>query len=100
MAMNSKFILLSVLFGVLLFACITSAQGEEVFEYEEGSPRGPQHWGELNFPNWTTCAQGMMQSPIDIESKDAIVAPELGPLKRNYKAARAILRNRRHDISV
>ncbi|XP_011629346.1 alpha carbonic anhydrase 7-like, partial [Amborella trichopoda] len=65
----------------------------------EGSEKGPKHWGELH-PEWAACSNGDMQSPIDLHQKTVEVLPNLGCLKREYKPAKAILKNRGHDIML
>ncbi|XP_031474278.1 alpha carbonic anhydrase 8-like [Nymphaea colorata] len=99
MAANSNFILLTsfLLFAFLSFPSIIC---EEEFDYEEGSSRGPEHWGQLNYPKWKTCGDGKMQSPIDIQRQNVTVFPKMKALTRKYKAAHAVLKNRGHDIMV
>ncbi|KAL4197114.1 hypothetical protein AMTRI_Chr04g249610 [Amborella trichopoda] len=41
-----------------------------------------------------------MQSPIDLHQKRVEVLPNMGCLKREYKPAKAILKNRGHDIML
>lgn len=72
---------------------------ESKFTYEEGSKKGPENWGKLN-PNWTACGHGELQSPIDLKNKRVVVTNTLGTLRRRYKSAPAVMKNRGHDISV
>ncbi|CAN0916411.1 Alpha carbonic anhydrase 7 [Linum grandiflorum] len=69
------------------------------FDYVEDGERGPSRWGEIH-PEWHTCSNGTMQSPIDILYEKVDVAPELGMLRRSYKAVNSTLMNRGHDIMM
>ncbi|CAN6443516.1 unnamed protein product [Victoria cruziana] len=101
MAESTNFMLLTFfLLSALLFISAAVSAEEEEFEYEEGSCRGPEHWGELNYPKWKTCADGKRQSPIDIQRENVTVFPKVEALRTRYKAARAVLKNKGHDIMV
>ncbi|CAN6275605.1 unnamed protein product [Urochloa humidicola] len=51
---------------------------------------GPDHWGTLS-PNFTQCAKGKSQSPIDIWTAGAVYNPALQPLHRDYTVANGTL---------
>ncbi|KAH6801611.1 alpha carbonic anhydrase 4 [Perilla frutescens var. frutescens] len=70
---------------------------ESPFTYD--SKKGPENWANLN-PKWKTCAKGKLQSPIDLVDDRVEIMPELGILKRAYKPAPAMIKNRGHDIQV
>ena len=72
---------------------------EDEFSYIEGSPNGPENWGNLK-PEWETCGNGMEQSPIQLRDDKVILDQSLGKLRRNYRAAKATLKNTGHDIMV
>ncbi|GFP81478.1 alpha carbonic anhydrase 4, partial [Phtheirospermum japonicum] len=73
---------------------------EHPFTYEgEDNERGPQQWGQLN-PDWQVCETGNLQSPIDLLDAKVELCSGLGNLKRAYKPAPAVIRNRGHDIMV
>ncbi|XP_031474283.2 alpha carbonic anhydrase 7-like isoform X1 [Nymphaea colorata] len=93
-------ILLFALISFLLCSCSNSSEvdDEKEFDYKEGSSKGPEHWSEIH-PEWAAC-RGKEQSPIDLLSKRVVVLPQLGRLKRKYKPARAVLKNRGHDIML
>ncbi|KAG1354930.1 hypothetical protein COCNU_07G010420 [Cocos nucifera] len=74
-------------------------EDEKEFSYEEGSPNGPDHWGEIH-EEWAACNNGDMQSPIDLTHERVKILPGLGRLKRSYKASNATLKNRGHDIML
>jgi carbonic anhydrase len=62
--------------------------GEAKFGYV-GSV-GPDHWGSMD-PNFTLCAVGTSQSPIDIARDQAVYDTSMQPLHRNYSVANATL---------
>ncbi|KAM0938956.1 Dioscorin DB3S [Dioscorea sansibarensis] len=70
---------------------------EDEFSYIEGSPKGPENWGNLK-PEWDNCGNGMEQSPIHLRDNKVVPDQSLGMLRRNYRAAKAILKNTGHDI--
>ncbi|KAI5682809.1 hypothetical protein M9H77_04037 [Catharanthus roseus] len=72
---------------------------ENSFTYENETDNGPAKWGHID-PNWQVCETGKLQSPIDLLDQRVQVFPKLGKLKRLYKPAPAVLKNRGHDISV
>ncbi|XP_050243226.1 alpha carbonic anhydrase 7-like isoform X2 [Quercus robur] len=79
---------------------ITTQTGEEPeFNYIEGSPKGPEHWGELK-PEWKLCKIRHHQSPIDILYKDIRVNINLGDLRLNYKVSDAIIKNTDSYVEV
>ncbi|KAM3689304.1 hypothetical protein ACB098_09G036800 [Castanea mollissima] len=79
---------------------ITAQAGEEPeFDYIEGSPKGPQQWGELK-PEWAECKDGRSQSPIDILNKSVKIASNTGDLRLNYKASNATVKNTGFSIEV
>ncbi|WVZ85545.1 hypothetical protein U9M48_032462 [Paspalum notatum var. saurae] len=73
---------------VTALACDPNDGGGAKFGYV-GSV-GPDHWGALS-PNFTRCASGTSQSPIDISTAAAVVGPALEPLRREYTVANATL---------
>ncbi|KAM4078397.1 hypothetical protein ACB094_09G034400 [Castanea mollissima] len=83
--------LLFLLYGQPISITAQTAEEPE-FNYIEGSPRGPERWGELR-PEWATCKNGRFQSPIDILNKDVQVNINPGDLRLNYKASNANLTN-------
>lgn len=58
--------------------------------------QGPQFWGTLS-PKYHLAKDGKQQSPIDIQTKDAI-AESLPPLKFNYRKERISAINNGHSI--
>ncbi|GKU89796.1 hypothetical protein SLEP1_g3889 [Rubroshorea leprosula] len=86
----------------LLPICIASSSevGEETpFTYIEGTGKGPNEWGNIR-PDWKVCNTGKLQSPIDLLDGRVQVMSNLGKLKRDNKAAPAVVKNRGHGISV
>ncbi|KAM7505398.1 hypothetical protein LguiB_004302 [Lonicera macranthoides] len=80
-------------------ASVSEVDDETPFSYMEGTGKGPKKWGEVD-PHWKVCDTGKLQSPIDLLDQRVQVFPNLGKLKRNYKKAPAIVKNRGHDITV
>ncbi|RWR92580.1 alpha carbonic anhydrase 7-like protein [Cinnamomum micranthum f. kanehirae] len=74
-------------------------EDEKEFDYNKGSDKGPENWGKIH-KNWSACGEGNMQSPIDLLDEKVEVLHHLGRLKRSYKASKAILKNRGHDIEL
>ncbi|GFP83871.1 alpha carbonic anhydrase 4 [Phtheirospermum japonicum] len=72
---------------------------EPPFTYEGNTETGPQHWGQLN-PDWQLCETGKLQSPIDLLGGEVELRSGLGNLKRAYKPAPAVIKNRGYDIMV
>ncbi|CAK7332281.1 unnamed protein product [Dovyalis caffra] len=60
---------------------------------------GPANWGRIH-PEWSSCGNGSMQSPIDLLNERVQVVSHLGRLNRSYKPANATLRNRGHDMML
>lgn len=60
---------------------------------------GPGHWGGLD-PNFTRCAMGTYQSPVDIKTREVAYNPMLGPLHRDYTAANATLVDNIFNIAL
>ncbi|KAK8485231.1 hypothetical protein V6N13_025388 [Hibiscus sabdariffa] len=77
----------------------SEVENETQFSYKEGSGKGPKDWGRLD-PHWKLCGTGKLQSPIDLFHGKPQVVPILGKLKRDYKPAPAVVKNRGHDIMV
>ncbi|KAI3471346.1 hypothetical protein Pfo_031673 [Paulownia fortunei] len=74
-------------------------EDESSFTYGGKTEKGPENWANLN-PKWKACGNGRTQSPIDLIDDRVVVLSTLGNLKRTYKPAPAIIRNRGHDITV
>ncbi|XP_051138792.1 alpha carbonic anhydrase 4-like [Andrographis paniculata] len=94
-----KFLLLvSILF---LAKAITNPEvdDERPFSYDVDAPNGPPNWGILN-PNWTLCETGKSQSPVNIFTRRVVVQPSFRSVRRRYKPAPAVIKNRGHDIEV
>lgn len=59
-------------------------------------PAGPQTWGGLQ-PNFSLCAKGQRQSPIDIQGGLTI---ELEPVRFNYSASRFAVVDNGHTVQA
>ncbi|WCJ41002.1 alpha carbonic anhydrase 7 [Euphorbia peplus] len=69
---------------------------EKEFDYKV-----PTGWGKLQ-AEWKACETGTMQSPIDLsDDKVRVISQAVpGALKRSYKPANAVLKNRGHDMML
>ncbi|KAL5719846.1 carbonic anhydrase [Ranunculus cassubicifolius] len=74
-------------------------ENEREFAYIGNATIGPKEWGKMH-PEWETCSNGDIQSPIDISRSGVVGKHDLGVLKPKYKAAPASVKNRGHDIMV
>ncbi|KAL3534412.1 hypothetical protein ACH5RR_002873 [Cinchona calisaya] len=108
MAIKQNFISFLLTFFFLSSHCLlitrekadnSEVEDENPFTYQDGTSKGPKNWGHID-PQWQICDNGKLQSPIDLLNQRVQVFPSLGKLKRDYKPAPAILKNRGHDISV
>ncbi|CAN0916406.1 Alpha carbonic anhydrase 7 [Linum grandiflorum] len=77
----------------------TEVDDEREFDYMGDGEKGPSRWGVIH-PEWHSCSNGTMQSPIDMLSDRVDVVSHLGRLNRSYKAANATLKNRGHDMML
>ncbi|CBI33384.3 hypothetical protein VitviT2T_013042 [Vitis vinifera] len=100
---NFLFLILFSLLLSSLFTIATSSESETEdetqFSYIEDTGKGPKRWGQIN-PDWKACGNGAMQSPIDLLDARVQVLPNLEKLKRDYKPAPAVVKNRGHDVTV
>ncbi|XP_008778933.2 alpha carbonic anhydrase 7-like [Phoenix dactylifera] len=99
-----KLLIISTVVAVFLLRCIPRTTAEEVgdereFSYESDSEHGPENWGKIH-EDWAICNKGQMQSPLDLLDKRVQVHHHVGPLRRTYRAALAVVKNRGHDIMV
>nr|APX64498.1 dio5 [Dioscorea alata] len=98
--MSSSTLFHLFLLSSLLFSCLSYARLDaDDFSYIEGSPNGPENWGNLR-PEWKTCGNGKEQSPICLCDDRVIRTPALGKLRTSYQAAYATVKNNGHDIMV
>lgn len=74
-------------------------EDEKEFSYQVGSENGPEKWGQIH-EEWAACGVGKLQSPIDLKDERVEVVDGLGLLRRTYRPAPAVMKNRGHDIMV
>ncbi|KAL0906651.1 hypothetical protein M5K25_025164 [Dendrobium thyrsiflorum] len=87
---------------VLLLSPLSNGQeveDEKEFSYEVGSENGPDNWGQIH-EDWAACGVGKLQSPIDLKDERVEVVYGLGHLRRTYRTAPAVMKNRGHDIML
>ena len=72
------------------------ASGAAHAHWSYQGPAGPQTWGGLK-PEFTTCANGQRQSPIDIRGGLAV---DLEPVKFNYQASPFAVIDNGHTVQA
>jgi len=82
------------LFVLLSGAATTALAGAPHWEYK--GKHGAEHWGDLT-SDFSTCKNGVNQSPIDISSTIDAMLPELDI---NYRASQVSLVNNGHTIQA
>ena len=86
--------------GLLLLLTINAAPifacGATHGEWGYSGDSGPEHWGALK-PEYSACASGKNQSPIDLNS---IVEADLPPLNLHYEPATTEILNNGHTVQV
>ncbi|XP_057451090.1 alpha carbonic anhydrase 7-like [Lotus japonicus] len=88
--------------AIVMLSCPAMSQeveDESEFSYDVESETGPLHWGDIK-PEWHSCKNGSMQSPIDLLNERVQIVSHLGALQMNYKPSNATLKNRGHDIML
>ncbi|KAK7267865.1 hypothetical protein RIF29_20545 [Crotalaria pallida] len=95
--LSNLLILVTIFLHLSIWTTAQEVEHESEFDYIERSEKGPSHWGDMK-KEWAICKNGKMQSPIDISSRKATMALELGELKKYYKPQNATIANRGHDI--
>jgi carbonic anhydrase len=72
------------------------AQPPVAWNHDPNSPIGPFHWGDIGFP---TCGQGLLQSPVNIETEQVAVyhGP---PLLLRYHESELVIENTGHVVEV
>lgn len=83
-----------VVLSLISACCFAPAAFAGHWGYE--GHEGPEHWSELD-PQFSLCASGKTQSPIDIRSA---VAAELKPIEVNYASAGRDIVNNGHTVQV
>lgn len=71
--------------------------GPVLWGYGEG-PGGPAHWGKLK-PEFSTCGQGLRQSPIAIDTTTTLQGPA-EPLQFAYRASDGSVLHHGHNLQV
>jgi len=79
----------------LLVPCTTMAGSGHTKHWSYEGDTGPAHWGDFS----ATCAQGMQQSPINIEMSD-VIKGDLKPIGFHYDTSGTSIKNNGHAIQV
>ncbi|WCJ41000.1 alpha carbonic anhydrase 7 [Euphorbia peplus] len=99
MAKLSLYFLSFTFFISLIISHIIPITSQEVENEKEFDYYNSTRWGEIH-PEWSSCRNGSMQSPIDLFDERVNIVSHLGRLNRNYKPANATLKNRGHDMML
>lgn len=77
-----------------------TVKGDEKFNYDPCSKKGPKYWGELK-KEWEICKKGKIQSPISLSKWTADYYYEaFSDLTIDHIPAKAYLNNDGHEIIV
>ena len=93
--MTAKIVMVAV---VLLTAGAASFGAEETHHFSYSGATGPAKWGSLE-PDYSACALGKTQSPIDIK-EDAAKPADLPPIRFDYKPASLKMIDNGHTIEI
>ncbi|KAI4341970.1 hypothetical protein MLD38_026637 [Melastoma candidum] len=95
----ASFVALSLasLISAVLATADVQQQSDLAFSYT--GAKGPENWGKLNL-NYSACAAGKIQSPVNIARDQAEVNKNLTPLDREYHPSNATLANNGFNIGV
>lgn len=72
---------------------------ENEFSYDRTARNGPEHWGDVR-KEWETCKIGRMQSPVAIQDKNVVFAPQSEELLWTYIPKDAVMKNLGHNIVI
>lgn len=73
-----------------------SAHAHQAMHWSYEGEAGPEHWGKMN-PEWSACAKGQRQSPVDI--RDGILVDQ-EPLRFDYKPGGVKIVDNGHTVQV
>ncbi len=91
-----KFRLIILLLSALMLPGVSQASAGHGPHWGYSGAEGPASWGELS-SDYSTCATGTLQSPIDISQTEQV---NMGPIAFDYKAAPLAIINNGHTIQV
>lgn len=83
----------------LIIPLVLVSEDESEFDYAARSEKGPSKWGDMK-EEWAACKNGTMQSPIDLSDKMTIQILVSNSDNTSYRADKASVKNRGHDIQV
>ncbi|EYU38639.1 hypothetical protein MIMGU_mgv1a011347mg [Erythranthe guttata] len=93
------FILATILFFVHSFSTPTQQGVGEAMQFTYAGATGPDKWGSIN-PNFSMCANGKSQSPINLLTDKAVLNRNLKPLLRSYDPTNVTLINNKFNVGV
>lgn len=77
----------------------TEVEDDKPLQFTYSGATGPDKWASLN-PNFSLCATGKSQSPIDILTDQVVLNHNLQPLIRDYRAGNVTLVNNKFTVAV
>ncbi|XP_051132001.1 alpha carbonic anhydrase 1, chloroplastic-like [Andrographis paniculata] len=100
MAAAAAFALTTTLLIVGSYAVTTlKVDDDKPLQFTYSGDMGPDRWAALN-PNFSLCAKGKSQSPIDIVTAQAVVNPKLKPLVREYNSVDVTLVDYKFTVGI
>ncbi|KAH6762189.1 hypothetical protein C2S52_019622 [Perilla frutescens var. hirtella] len=77
----------------------TTLKVEKTLQFTYSGARGPDRWASLN-PNFSVCATGKSQSPINIVANQALLNKKLKPLIRDYHSVNVTLVDNKFTVAI
>ncbi|KAL0374867.1 UNVERIFIED_CONTAM: Alpha carbonic anhydrase 1, chloroplastic [Sesamum radiatum] len=72
---------------------------DQPLQFTYSGTTGPDRWASLN-PNFSLCAYGKSQSPINIVTNQVVLNKNLQPLTRQYHAVNVTLVNNKFTVAI
>lgn len=89
----------SVTVTLLIILGSDASTVEKALQFTYSGARGPEKWASLS-PNFSLCATGKLQSPINIVSEKAVGSSKLKPLIRDYHAVNVTLVDNMYTVAI
>ncbi|KAL0338641.1 UNVERIFIED_CONTAM: Alpha carbonic anhydrase 1, chloroplastic [Sesamum angustifolium] len=77
----------------------TTLKVDQPLQFTYSGATGPDRWASLN-PNFSLCANGKSQSPINIVTNQVVLNKNLQPLIRQYHAVNVTLVNNKFTVAM
>ncbi|KAL8516954.1 hypothetical protein ACS0TY_015268 [Phlomoides rotata] len=99
MAALSVFFIFTTSLLIPASASFTSLKVENHLRFTYSGATGPARWAGLS-PNFSLCATGKSQSPINIVTAKTVANSKLKPLVRNYRAVNVTLVDYKFTVGI